>query len=109
MLQAALAAQRRVLGSAHPDTLATAECLERMRSWGMLNKLPAKKGVKTAARKERAAAAPLSPGALAEAEARAAAAEAELLAMLELEETRVEGESKGKAKGKAKGQGSKSD
>jgi hypothetical protein len=41
--------------------------------------------------KERAAAAPLSPTALAEAEARAGAAAAELLAMLELEEAGVDG------------------
>jgi len=32
LLQAALAARRRVLGSAHPDTLATARILESMRS-----------------------------------------------------------------------------
>jgi hypothetical protein len=85
MLHAALATQRRVLGSAHPDTLATAEKLESVRSQMRANQ-PSKKGVNAAARKERAAAAPLSPTALAEAEARAAAAEAELLAMLELEE-----------------------
>ena len=85
MLQAVLAVHRRVLGSAHPDTLATAACLESVRS-EMRAKQPTKKGVKAAARKEHAAAAPLSPTALAEAEARAAAAESELLAMLELEE-----------------------
>jgi hypothetical protein len=62
---------------------------------------PTKKGAKAAARKERTAAAPLSPTALAEAEARARAAAAELLAMLELEEAGVDGASKGKAKGKA--------
>ncbi len=68
----------------------------------MRAKPPTKKGVKAGARKERAAAAPLSPTALAE--ARAAAAEAELLAMLELEEAGVvvDGKSTGKAKGKAK-------
>ncbi len=98
-----LAARRRVLGSAHPDTLATVELLESLRSVAMLGKQPTtgKKGAKTAARKERAAAAPFSPTALAEAEARAGAAEAELLAMLELEEAGADGESKGKAKGKA--------
>jgi hypothetical protein len=96
----------RVLGSAHPDTLATAENLELTRS-EMRAKQPTKKGAKTVARKEIAAAAPLSPTALAAAEGRAAAAEAELLAMLELEEAGVEGESKGKAKGKAKGKGSR--
>jgi hypothetical protein len=85
MLQAALAAQRRVLGSAHPDTLATARYLESVQ-WHMRAKHPTKKGVKAAARKERAAASPLSPTALAEAEAMVAATEAELLAMLELEE-----------------------
>ena len=108
MLQSMLAAQRRVLGSAHPDTLATAESLESVRS-RMRAKQPTKKGAKAAARKERVAAAPLSPTALAEAEARAAAAEAELLAMLELEEAGVDGESKstGKAKNKAKGKASK--
>jgi hypothetical protein len=65
-----------VLESALPDTLATAECLESVQS-EMRAKQPTKKGVKAAARKERAAAAPLSPTALAEVEARAA--EAELL------------------------------
>jgi hypothetical protein len=73
MLQAALAARRRVLGSAHPDTLGTAESLKSLQSQ-MRAKQRTKKGVKAAARnlKERAAAAPLSPAALAEAEARAA-------------------------------------
>ena len=106
MPQAALAARRRVLGSAHPGTLATAESLEVVRS-AMRAKQPTKKGAKAVAHKERAAAAPLSPTALAEAEARAGAAEAELLAMLEVEEAGVDGESKCKAKGKAKGKGSK--
>jgi hypothetical protein len=106
MLLLVLAARRRVLGSAHPDTLAIAEFLEVVRS-AMRATQPTKKGAKAAARKERAAAAPLSPTALAEAEARAGAAEAELLAMLELEEAGVEGESKGTAKGKAKGKSSK--
>ncbi len=106
MLQGVLAAQRRVLGRAHPDTLATAESLESVRSQ-MRAKQPTKKGGKTAASKERAAAAPLSPMAVAEAEARAGAAEAELLAMLELEAVGVDGESKGKAKHKAKGKASK--
>jgi hypothetical protein len=44
MFQAAFAAQRRLLGSAHPYTLGTAECLESVRSQ-MLAKQPAKKGV----------------------------------------------------------------
>ena len=109
MLQAALAAQWRVLGSAHPNTLATAETLESVRS-EMRTKQPSKHGVKAAARKERAAASPLSPMALAKAEARAAAAESELLAMLELEEAEAGGASgsdKGKAKVKAKGKASR--
>jgi hypothetical protein len=106
MLQAALAARRRILGSAHPDTLASVESLESVRSI-MRATQPTRKGAKAAARKECAAAAPLSATALAEAEARAAAAEAELLAMLELEEAGVDGESKGNAKGKAKGKASK--
>ena len=102
MLLAAFAAQRRVLGSAHPDTLATARDLESVRS-EMRAMQQTKQGVKAMARKDRAAASPLSPMAMAEAEARAAAAEAELLAMLMLEEAgaRADGESKGKAKGKA--------
>ena len=106
MLQAAFAAQRRVLGNAHPNTLATARWLESVRS-EMRVKKPTKKGAKAAARKELTAAPPLSPTALAEAEARAGAAEAELLAMLELEEVGVDAESKGNAKGKAKGKASK--
>jgi hypothetical protein len=76
ILQAALVARRRVLGSAHPHTLATAGFYEKVRSL-MRAKQPTKKGAKAAARKERAAAAPLSPTALAEAEAEAGAAEAE--------------------------------
>ena len=68
ILQAALAAQQRVLGSAHPDTLTTAELLETVRSAALRAKQPTKKGVKAAARKERAAALPLSALALAEAE-----------------------------------------
>ena len=96
-----------MLGSAHPDALFTAECLESVR-FEMRAKQPIKKGAKAAARKEHAAAAsPVSPMASAEAEARAAAAEAELLAMLELEEAGADGESKGKAKSKAKGKASK--
>ncbi len=109
MLQAAFAAQQRVLGSAHPDTLATAEDFESVRS-EMRAKQPAKKGVKAGASKECAAAASLSPTVLAEAEARAGAAEAELLAMLALEEAGAGGASssdKGQAKGKAKGKASR--
>jgi hypothetical protein len=106
MLQATLAARRCVLGSAHPDTLAAAEDLESMRSQ-MRATQPTKKSAKAVARKERAAASPLSPTALAEAEARAGAAEAELLAMLELEEARADDTSKGKPKGKAKSKASK--
>ena len=106
MFQATHQARQRVLGSAHPGTLATAKDLESVRS-EMRAKQPTKKGAKAAARKERAAAAPLSPTALAEAAVRAGVAEAELLAMLELEEAGAEGESKGKAKGKVKGKASK--
>jgi hypothetical protein len=102
MFQATHQALQRVLGSAHPNTLAIAESLAFVRSEMRTNQ-PTKTGAKAAARKERAATAPLSPTALADAQARAGAAEAELLAMLELEEARVVGESKGKAKGKAKG------
>jgi hypothetical protein len=50
MLQAAFAAQRHVLGSAHPDTLATAEDLESVRS-AMRAKQPTNRGVKATARK----------------------------------------------------------
>jgi hypothetical protein len=57
--------------------------------------LRAKQPTKRVARKERAAAVPLSQTQLAEAEARSRAAEAELLAMLELED-RKPGNSKGK-------------
>ncbi len=111
MLQAALEARRRVLGNSHPDTLATAQSLENLRSI-MRAAQPTGTGDKAAARRtERAAAPALSPTALAEAEARARAAETELLAMLNLEEAAVGvGSShKGKAKGlgKAKGQGGK--
>ena len=106
MLQAKLAAQRRVPGSAHPDTLSTVRSLEFVRS-KMRAKQPTKKGVKAAARKECAATAPLCPTALAEAKAGAAEAEAELLAMLELEEAGADGKLKGKAKSKAKSKASK--
>jgi hypothetical protein len=85
--------------------LTTVESLEFVRS-ETCAKQPTKKGVKAAARKERAAASPLSPTVRAEAEARAAAAEAELLAMLELEEVEPAGASSS-AKGKAKGKASK--
>ncbi len=67
MLQAVLVARRRVLGSAHPDTLATAQRLESVRS-EMHATQPTKKGTKAAARKELAATTPLSPTALAETE-----------------------------------------
>ena len=100
MFQATHQARQRVLGSAHPDTLATAKDLESVRS-EMRAKQPTKKGAKAAARKELAPAVPLSSTALVEAEARAAAAEAELLAMLELEEAGASSSAKGKAKGKA--------
>ncbi len=61
MLQAAFAARRRVLGSAHPaDTLANAEDSGSMRS-EMRATQPTKKGPKAAARKERAAALALAP------------------------------------------------
>ena len=94
-----------MLGSAHPDTLDNAKYLEIVQS-AMRAKQPTKKGVKAAARKERAAESPLSPTALVEAEVRAAAAEAELLAMLELEEVGSAGASSS-AKGKVKGKASK--
>ena len=103
-----LAVQRRVLGCAHRDTLDTAKSLETVRS-AIRAKQPTKQGVKAAARKECAAASPLSPMAMAEAEARAAAAEAELLAMLELEEAGSAGASgSAKGKGKAKGKATRS-
>ena len=112
MLQATLGAYRRVLGDAHPDTLATAQGLERVRSDMRAAEPTTGRTVRKAAprRTERAAVPALSPTALAEAEARARAAEAELLAMLDLEEPRQagagggsSGKGKGTAKGKAKG------
>jgi hypothetical protein len=99
ILHAVLAARRRVLGSAHPDTLTAAEYLESVSA--LRAKQPTKRGVKAVARKERAAGAQLSPTQLAEAEARSRAAEAELLAMLELDDPKPAGNSKGKT-GKAK-------
>jgi hypothetical protein len=110
MLQAALVAKRRVLGSAHPDTLATAKSLECVRS-AMHAKQPTKRGGQVAARKARVSAAPLSPTALVEAEARAAKAAAELLAMLELEEAgsaAASSSAKRKAKAKANGKATRS-
>ena len=105
MLEATLEALRRVLGDAHPRTLSTAQSLEHVRS-AMRAEQPTRTGSKAAARRnERAAAAPLSPTALAEAAARASAAEAELLAMLDLEEPGMgAGSGSGSAKGKPKGQ-----
>ena len=106
MLQAALAARRLVLGSAHPDTLATVESLKSMRS-EMRATQPTMKGAKAAALQgARGRSTALSDGAGAGG-ARAGAAEAELLALLELEEAGVDAESKGKANGKAKGKASK--
>jgi hypothetical protein len=102
-----------VLGDAHPKTLSAAQSLEHVRS-DMRAGQPTRTSGNAAARSnERAAAAPLSPTALAEAAARASAAEAELLAMLDLEELEAgardgsSGKSRGKgsAKGKAKGHG----
>jgi hypothetical protein len=91
MLQAALAARQRMT---HDDARERpplhaylAEVLENMRS-KMSATQPTKKGAKAAARKQRAAASPLSSTALAKAEARTGSAETELLAMLELEEAR---------------------
>jgi hypothetical protein len=87
MLQALLEASRRALGNTQPETLATAQSLENVRSAMLRAEEPTTKGGKAAARRiERAAAPVLSPTALAEVEARARAAEAELLAMLDLEE-----------------------
>ena len=112
MLHATLAARRRVLCSTHPETLATAQDLEHVRSQ-MHAVRPTKTCNKAAARRiERAAAPALSPTAMAEAEARARAAEAELLSMLDREELEVgvtgrSGSAKGKAKGQAKGKGGK--
>jgi hypothetical protein len=104
-LEATLDALRRVLGDVHPWTLNAAMILERVRS-ALRAEQPTKTSGKAAARRnERAAAAPLSPTALAEAAARASAAEAELLAMLDLEEPEVgAGSGSGSAKGKPKGQ-----
>jgi len=72
MLQAAaLGAYRRVLGDAHPRTLAVAQSLENVRSC-MRAEQPTRTGGKAAARRtERAAAPALSPTAVAEAEVRA--------------------------------------
>jgi hypothetical protein len=89
MLQATLEASRRALGNTQPETLATAQSLENVRSAILRAEEPTTKGSKAAARRIERAAAPalrLSPTALAEVEARARAAEAELLAMLDLEE-----------------------
>jgi hypothetical protein len=106
MLQATHQALQRVLGNAHPKTLAAAEALDLVQSQ-MRAKQPTKRGAKPPARrKECAAASLLSATALVEAEVKARAAEAELLAMLELEEAGVgdgSGSAKGSAKGKAKG------
>jgi hypothetical protein len=71
MFRAALAVCRRVLGSAHPDTLATAESLAIVQSH-MRAKQPTRRGGKPPARrKECAAASLLSATALAEAEVKA--------------------------------------
>ena len=109
MLQASLEACRRVLGNTHPNTLATAQDLENVRS-AMRAKQPTTTSGQAAARRaERAAAPAMSPTELVEAEARARAAEAELLAMLDLEapEAAAQGGSSGKGKGKAKGRAPK--
>ena len=108
MLQVTLEAWRRVLGSAHPQTLAAEQWLEHVRL-SMRAEQPTKKAGKAATRRnERAAAPALSSTALAEAEARASASEAELLAMLDLEapEAAVAADGRsGSAKSKAKGKG----
>ncbi len=91
--------RRRVLGSAHPDTLANEEALACTQS-AMRATPPSKRGSKAAARTDLATATVLSAAALAEAEVRARAAEQELLAMLALDETGASGSAKGKAKGK---------
>jgi hypothetical protein len=95
---------RRVLGAAHPLTVAVADSLETTQS--NRAEQPTRRGGKPAARRtECAAVAPRSATALAEAEAKARVAEAELLAMLELEDEGAasRGSAKGKPKGKAKG------
>ena len=103
MLQATLESLERILGPAHwhPSTVQIASNLDHDVQSEMHPKPPIKRGGKAAAlRKERVAAAPLSPTALAEAEARpgALAAEEELLAMLELPvEEGIAGSGKGKA------------
>jgi len=117
MLQATLEVRRRVLGNAHPQTLATARGLENVRSKMRAEQPTRTRGKAAARRTERTAAPVLSPTALAEAEARARTAEAELLALLDLEEPEAgagggssgkgKGKVKGKVKGKAKGQGDK--
>ena len=85
MLQAALAARRLVLGSAHPDTLATVESLISMRS-EMCATQPTMKGAKAAALQgARGRSTALSDG------AGGARAGAELLALLELEEAGADG------------------
>ncbi len=99
MLRATLEARRRVLGSAHPDTLDTAEALASTRS-AMRATPPSKRGGKASARLDRGTVTVLSAAALAEAEARARAAEQELLVMLALDETGASCSAKGKAKGK---------
>jgi len=108
MLQATLQVRRRLLGNAHPHTLATEQWLEDVRRL-MPAAQPTRTAGKAAARRnERVASPALSPAALAEAEARARVAEAELLAMLDLEEPEVEaGGRSGLAKGKVKGKAGK--
>jgi hypothetical protein len=94
-LQLVLAARLRVLGSAHPQTLAAADSLEDVRS--AMRSERTKRGGKATARQERSVAPALSVNELAEAKARVA--EAELLAMLELDEAARAGAG-GSAKGK---------
>jgi hypothetical protein len=106
MLHATYEVCLRVLGGAHPDTVGTAQTLEKVRS-RMRAVQPTKKGGQVAARRnERAAVPVLSATAQAEAEVRARAAEVELLAMLDLDEPEVgarsgSGSARGSAKSKA--------
>jgi hypothetical protein len=103
LLQAALASRRRVLGSSHPDTLATVKYLEYVRSQVLAKPTKSQHPVRTNVRSKRHSSTvePLSQTQLAEAEARSRAAEAELLAMLELDDREAEN-AKGKSNGKAK-------
>jgi hypothetical protein len=73
ILHDVLAARRRVLGSAHPDTLSTVNCLESVHAKQTKPREP----VRSKSKREKSTVAPLSPTHLADAEARSRAAEAE--------------------------------